>query len=431
MSSILTNNGAMVALQTLRSINSNMADTQSAISTGKDIATAKDNSAVWAISKVMASDVKGFEAITDSLALGESTVAVAQNGAEAVTDLLTEIKGKIVASQEENVDRNKIQADINALRDQIGSVVGAAQFNGLNLLGNTSRTKGEGSVNVLSSLDRSGSGVVASNITIEKNDLGTAKAAYTGSTALASVTAAQNIDAANTSRTITIAPTVTTGQAYSIGLAATDADNSTVVQADWVTGTTSADQSKILYVAREGDTAEDVAAGLVAAYNGYASKKGLDLDVLSLSATGSTITASTNTTFGTGDNIAVRLDGGATTAAGATNSASIGGALSALADFDVTTSNGAKAALAGIEGMITKSIDSAASFGSNAGRIETQATFVSKLTDSLKSGIGSLVDADMEATSARLQALQTQQQLAVQSLSIANQAPQTILSLFR
>ena len=64
-------------------------------------------------------------------------------------------------------------------------------------------------------------------------------------------------------------------------------------------------------------------------------------------------------------------------------------------------------------------------------RIDTQANFVGKLTDALKAGIGSMVDADMEETSARLQALQVQQQLATQSLSIANQAPQNILSLFR
>ena len=63
--------------------------------------------------------------------------------------------------------------------------------------------------------------------------------------------------------------------------------------------------------------------------------------------------------------------------------------------------------------------------------MQTQANFISNLTDSLKSGIGAMVDADMEAASARLQALQVQQQLGAQSLSIANQAPQTILSLFR
>mgnify|MGYP000863903611 CR=1 FL=1 len=82
MSSVLTNNGAMVALQTLKSINSNLGQVQSEISTGKSISSAKDNSAVWAISKVMESDVKGFKAISDSLSLGKSKVAVGQNAAE-------------------------------------------------------------------------------------------------------------------------------------------------------------------------------------------------------------------------------------------------------------------------------------------------------------------------------------------------------------
>jgi flagellin len=97
----------------------------------------------------------------------------------------------------------------------------------------------------------------------------------------------------------------------------------------------------------------------------------------------------------------------------------------------VTTEAGADAALDSIEGLIQTSIDTAASFGSSGKQIDTQLEFVGKLTDLLVSGIGTLVDADMEAASAKLQALQTQQQLGVQALSIANQAPQTILSLFR
>ena len=108
MSSILTNSSSMVALQTLRGINSNLMKTQDEISTGRSVASARDNSAVWAISKVMEADVKGFKGISASLSLGESTVAVARQAAETVTDLLTEIKGKIVAAQEDNVDRGKI-----------------------------------------------------------------------------------------------------------------------------------------------------------------------------------------------------------------------------------------------------------------------------------------------------------------------------------
>ena len=92
MSSILTNTGAMVALQTMKGINANLNKVQSEISTGKSVASAKDNAAVWAISKVMESDVKGFEGISDSLALGNSTVTVARQAAETVTDLLKQIK---------------------------------------------------------------------------------------------------------------------------------------------------------------------------------------------------------------------------------------------------------------------------------------------------------------------------------------------------
>ncbi|MFT4090374.1 MAG: flagellin [Asticcacaulis sp.] len=79
-----------------------------------------------------------------------------------------------------------------------------------------------------------------------------------------------------------------------------------------------------------------------------------------------------------------------------------------------------------------KSVNSAlGALGAQAKQIEGHLTFVSKLTDSLTSGIGNLVDADLAKESARLQALQVQQQLGTQSLSIANQAPQVILSLFQ
>ncbi|HEY0043616.1 MAG TPA: flagellin [Allosphingosinicella sp.] len=69
--------------------------------------------------------------------------------------------------------------------------------------------------------------------------------------------------------------------------------------------------------------------------------------------------------------------------------------------------------------------------GSASRKIDGQSSFVSKLSDVIEGGIGNLVDADLAKESARLQALQVKQQLGVQALSIANQAPQTITSLFR
>jgi flagellin len=85
----------------------------------------------------------------------------------------------------------------------------------------------------------------------------------------------------------------------------------------------------------------------------------------------------------------------------------------------------------GVEDSFAKITDSATNLGAIKNRIGLQQNFVKTLTDSLDRGIGQLVDADMNAESTRLQALQVQQQLGIQALSIANSGSQSILSLFR
>ena len=275
MSSILTNSSALVALQTLKSVGTDLAKTQDMISTGLEIGSAKDNSAIWGISKVMESDVSGFKAVSDSLSLGESTVAVGLAGAEQIVDILNEMKEKVVAATGENVDHTKISADVDELKAQISSIIQASQFNGTNLL----NTAGNAGITVLSSLDRDASGsVTAANITVASVDFET------------------NLD---------------------------------------------------------------------------------------------------------------------------------------LTTVDVTSSTAADASIATMETLLQTAVDGAAALGASAARIEDQNEFVTKVMDAMKVGISSLVDTNMEEASAKLNALQTQQQLGVQALSIANQAPQTILSLFR
>jgi flagellin len=506
MSSILTNNGAMVALQTLKGINKNMGMIQAEISTGKSVATAKDNAAVWAISKVMESDVKGFKGISDSLNLGSSTLTVARQAAESVTDLLTDIKSKIVAAQEENVDRAKIQTDIVALREQIATVVGAAQFNGLNMI------TGTDDVNILSSLDRAANGnVAASNITIQREDLTTvagtfgtgaslapnASAAttasagktadvtfagtwvagetarltvggvelnYTAATTSATDAAAfftgainalglTGVTAANTAGVLTISSTrafeglsvtqQSAGVANTVNITAVNgaapsgtnsATNSTIAQrAETIAFSTTAavvegDSYKVTvgaasydYIAGKGESMEDVARGLKIAIDS-GNPNGITTSV--------TQDATTKQWSLNVDNDG---SGSASLALAATGNAGgqASGGLFGLNAIDVTTNKGADAALTNIESMISRSIDAAANFGSTQKRIGIQSDFVGKLSDALKSGIGSLVDADMEEASARLQALQVQQQLGTQALSIANQQPQSLLALFR
>ena len=86
-------------------------------------------------------------------------------------------------------------------------------------------------------------------------------------------------------------------------------------------------------------------------------------------------------------------------------------------------------------GLVNASIDNVsaalARLGTKSKGLETHRTFVGKLTDALESGVGNLVDADLAKESAKLQSLQTKQQLGVQALGIANQAPQILVSLFR
>lgn len=428
MSSILTNNGAMVALQTMKAINKNLGMVQNEISTGKSVSSAKDDAAVWAIAKTMESDVSGFKGISDSLSLGSSTIAVARSASEQITDLLKEVKGKIVASQEENADRSKIQADIGALRDQISSIVGAAQFNGLNLLSNRSTTAGSGTVNVLSSLDRAANGTVtASNISVGKADLSTTTSVVGGT---AAANAAKATGAATTAATVlTGAATAPTTAITFVngGVVAGDGYNITLSggAAGLATANTASIQ-EIRYVARDGDTAADVARGLAAAFNEYAASKGLETKISASVGTGATANVLTLTGSTTvGENVSALVN----TYAAAGNT--IGGGLERLNTIDVSTSAGADTALRAIESLTQTAIQAASDFGTAQKRIDIQNTFVGNLVDSLRSGIGSMVDANMEEASARLQALQVQQQLATQSLSIANQAPQNILALFR
>ena len=272
MSSILTNQGAMVALQTMKSINKNMGAVQNQISTGLKVGTAKDNSAIWAIGKTMSSDAEAMKTVQSSISVGQSTVAVARSATEAVVELLGEMKS-LVLQAGENVDNDKINENLVEMRAQIETVLDSASFNGLNLLNQ------------------------------DVNDLEA------------------------------ISGLVRTGGVLSVETIGVAGEN-------------------------------------------------MKTDIAELTFT-----------------------------------------LDSPANIETTLGN--------IETQLQAFIDKAAELGVTEKRMEIQSNFVGSLIDGLRSGVGAMVDADMEEASARLQALQVQQQLGIQALSIANQQPQNILSLFR
>lgn len=403
MGSILTNNSAMVALQTLNSINRNLGEVQSQISTGLKVGEAKDNAAVFAISQVMRSDVKGFEAISDSLSLGSSTVAVASNAASSIGETLEEIKSKIVSANEDNVDQQALQNEISSLRDQITGIVGAAQFNGLNLIDGTA-----GTVNILSSLDRDAGGDVStSSISVASQNLSTAAGAVRGGLA-GSTGVTTNADDA----------TFALDAGFSNdGSNALVFDSSNLAAGDQISVTVG-DLTASYAVSAEDLAATDPNATIATAVRDAVLALGVEGLVVDYDPLAEDTLDFGNDGAGNADQVI------------SASVTSVGtGGLAALAGIDVTAD--AAGALDSIETLINTVIDAQAAFGTVEKRVEIQNSFMDSLIDSFKSGIGSLVDADLEEASARLQSLQVQQQLGTQALSIANQAPQSILSLFR
>ncbi len=272
--SVHTNSAALTALQNLNKTTDDLQQVQNRINTGLSIANAKDNAAVWAIAQGQRADIGSLGAVKMSLDRATSIADVASTAGQTISDLLVQMKEKVVAAMDPSIDtasRSALDSDFKSILRQITQVVSNATFDGANIL--------NGSV------------------------------------------------------------------------------------------------SQIKFIANADAT-------------GF-----ITLSSQNLSLGGSIITVPSTASLGTitfATNVLAQL----TTSISQTN-----GALGNL--------------------------------GSQSKQIANHSNFVSKLTDQLTTGVGNLVDADLAKESARLQALQVQQQLGTQALSIANQAPQVILSLFK
>jgi flagellin len=272
--SVNTNQPALIALQNLNKTNDEMSGVQSRINTGLSISSAKDNAAVWSIAQDQRADRSALSAVKMSLDRATSITDVALAAGESVSDLLTQMREKVVAAKDTSLStssRTALNADFQGLLKNLTQVVNSATFDGANIL----------------------NGSEPSNITF-----------------------------------------------------LADADAATSIT--------------------------------------------LNLQNLSL-----------------------------------------GGTINTLAATDsITTQTLAAGVLTKLDATLSAVNQAVGSIGSQAKQIDAHNTFISKLNDVLETGVGNLVDADMAKESARLQALQVKQQLGAQALSIANQAPQIILSLF-
>jgi flagellin len=328
MTSIMTNNAALAALQTMRSINMDLETTQSRISSGYRVETAKDNSAYWSIATTMRSDNQALSTVQDALGLGAAKVDTAYTGMNSSMEVVSEIKAKLVAAREPGVDKTKINSELTELKNQLVSIAESASFSGENWLQNDSGDT-PSDKEIVGSFNRAADGTV-SLTKLSVNVTGT------GGTIL--------IDGDIENNGILTAGYI--GSAPSSGAGAGTAGNSWQLIDTGTAGTTDA-------------------AGTV----------------ISLSNT------STDT----------QID-----------------EMISVVDY-----------------IYSQMTDAASNLGAVNKRIEMQESFVGKLMDSIDKGVGRLVDADMNEESTRLKALQTQQQLGIQALSIANSSSQNVMSLFR
>lgn len=272
--SVNTNQPALIALQNLNKTNDEMSGVQSRINTGLSISSAKDNAAVWSIAQDQRADRSALSAVKMSLDRATSITDVALAAGESVSDLLTQMREKVVAAKDTSLStssRKALNADFQGLLKNMTQVINSATFDGANIL----------------------NGSEPANITF-----------------------------------------------------LADADAATSIT--------------------------------------------LNLQNLSLSSSINTLSASDA----------------------------------------ITTMTLAAGVLSRLDATLSAVNQAVGSIGSQAKQIDAHNTFIAKLNDVLETGVGNLVDADMAKESARLQALQVKQQLGAQALSIANQAPQIILSLF-
>ena len=273
--SVHTNKPALVALQNLNRTNDELGEVQNHINTGLKIATAKDNAAVWSIAQNQRADIGALNAVKMSLDRANSIADVSMTAGQSVSDLLVQLKEKVVAAMDTSLDtasRTALDSEFKSMLRQIQQITGNAVFDGANLLNGSV----PGSIQFLANSDAS------SFITLSTQDL-------------------------------------------SLG----------------------------------------------------------------------------------------------------------GGIITVPSTASLTSSTLASQILTDLNASIVNVNQALGSLGAQAKQISAHSDFVGKLTDTLQTGVGALVDADLAKESASLQALQVQQQLGAQALSIANQAPQMILSLFR
>jgi flagellin len=438
VTSILTNAAAMAALQTLRMIDKNLETTQARVSSGYRVETAADNAAYWSISTTMRSDNAALSAVQDALGLGAAKVDTAFEAVDSAIETVKSLKAKLVAAYGVGSNRSKIQEEIKQLQDQLKSISESASFSGENWLqakisdGKVPPVEEPITKKVVASFTRTATGAVG--VTTVDYSLNSSTVLFDMSGGKFGIldTEARFIrknEATVTTRTTDTpvapaTPTVTdknyvvtslkesevvaltgfTVKAAGLYANAGNTEGYLKIGDDAWVKITSTDPTSATTPTTDSTTAVATTTGPATSWY-YDVSSGVDPDDRKLGISVSTLDIDKLT------DLAQKMSG--------------------MTGEQYTDADVLDTMMSFVDKQLEAMTSAASSLGSLQSRIDMQENFVSSLMDVIDKGIGRLVDADMNEESTRLKALQTQQQLGIQALSIANANAQNILQLFK
>jgi flagellin len=404
MSSINTNVAGMAAIRSLASITNDMAKTQARIETGLRIGKANDDPAVFSIAQTMRAELNGMTAVRDSLSFGKATVTVARDAATKISDELAKLKQTVTQGQQEGIDPALIQRQIGDALSNIDAFARSATFNGVNLLINPA--------------DAAANGVTSTSLNVVRNTLGNTTQVENANLSSIGV-GLEGLQVNNGSLGITFDENMAFDNGDVVNLTMQSGEQFVF---EFVDGATALTTEPVADDPSTAATNERVSV-IAVVYDAAAEPPmaGLQKLMEAVRGAGFGVTLGTNPDDG---NPRLVISGALDTADSVT-----GTTIAAGATADEV--NGTDTAIAAIDGAIGTASEALSRIGGSLRQIDGLAEFTKQLQDSVKEGLGALVDADLAEESARLTSLQTRQQLATQSLSIANQQSQSLLSLFR
>jgi len=487
--SINTNTAAMSALQVLNQTTDQLSKTQNAVSTGKSVSSASDSPAIYAISQTMNSQISALSGVSTGLQFAGQVLSTATKQASSISDVLSSMSETVTNAANNGENQDTLNSQLSSYLSQIDVATSNSTFQGVNLLsGSTSNSVKytqisaaqdiNGNLFTLNGADATSTGLGLQGLSTDMKGVTISTSGITalaGTGATATTLTLKNQSSADSANATASNPAITTsfvldskpgdatnGAATSIGtaIAAGLTDNTTSVTvgsngALTIAGATSktASDGTTTYSLTNGDsiTAKADASGnmtyniakvgdLDANGNAKTLTQVVDVDVSGASSTttkndqlSTLVTALGNAGYGAqmANDGTLTIAGGNLDAADATATTPSVSLTNATGTSTVATTSGTDVVQLAVTGAINKMSRISSSIGVASNTVTQLQTSNSTLSDALTTGVGALTDADLAAESAKLTSLQTKQQLAIQSLSIANSQSSNIMSLFR